>query len=770
MLGKSRGRGFPFWAFALVGWSVGNAEAPSTWAGTWNTYWRDGQALIQFEQSEDRVEGTYSPGDGRLEASANGRILQGRWVEPPAEGEFIFLLSEDGQSFVGRFGNGEYWNGERIDLAEAAGLPFRDTTSPREAFRSCLIALNAAAEGNTEASMLLPGLVRYAGPPQGEYHNRHRRERFHQILNLTTLRLLDVPAVAPLGELHFPVESVASGWSYDVYLQEAAPDDWRVVVPELPELNAALAAGLAAGGYPDYAAFAAATRNSPRGVFRRFLVGVHQWELPERRAEALATLELSGVGEQWRAVEGPLAADYLRQIIDRVGYLVWQELPNHPASARTYVHYRNQGGRVAVEPTHVPDGSVTWRFAADTVRDAGEIFARIQALPMVDGLAPPEPLSGYFQLRQRIRQLSPGLLERSLWLENWQWLAALTVVLGSTVLAMLAGAFCSLAGRLTVKLAGGSKAATFSASRGLTWPARLITFGGAWLLGLGYLGFPHSLVTACGMVGSLLVIVGLSWLLLTSINVASRWVYRRHESGQMGVDPIIAALLTGLAKTVVVIGTVLATADTIGVPYEGAIAGLGISGLALAIASRDTVSNFIGAAILLADRPFKRGDLVEVHQHLATVEEVGLRSTRLRTLEDALLVVPNAMLTDHIVNNLGKRRRRRIVLLIGLTYDTARPRLDAFTAGLRELYWRQPLAVEDLYLGLHEFSDSAITVRLWGFFGADTYDAYVEAQHQLMGDIVDLAKAHGVSFAFPTRTVHLAPTSAHGSAASLATD
>jgi small-conductance mechanosensitive channel len=139
------------------------------------------------------------------------------------------------------------------------------------------------------------------------------------------------------------------------------------------------------------------------------------------------------------------------------------------------------------------------------------------------------------------------------------------------------------------------------------------------------------------------------------------------------------------------------------------------------------------------------------------VETVGLRSTRLRTLDDSLLIIPNAQLSDRAIFNWGRRRKRKLLLQIGLTYDTPRDRLDRFVDRLSEVYHAQDRADETSgWVGMTGFGPSSIDIELWGYFRVPSYDEFVVARHALIGDIVELAREVGVSFAFPTRTVHVA--------------
>jgi small-conductance mechanosensitive channel len=236
------------------------------------------------------------------------------------------------------------------------------------------------------------------------------------------------------------------------------------------------------------------------------------------------------------------------------------------------------------------------------------------------------------------------------------------------------------------------------------------------------------------------------------------WFLAKAQKTTSHVDEIAASLGTGLMKLLVVVGAIIAVADVVGLPYEGVLAGLGVGGVAIAFAARDTVSNMLGGGILMADRPFQRGDLIELDGTLATVEHVGLRCTRLRSLDDTLLNVPNSHLSDRAIANWGKRRRRKVVLGVGLTYDTPREKLDTFVKRLKERLLEQPrIDRDDLYVGLKSFGASSIDIELMFYLKVYAYGSQVDAQHAIVMDIIALAEEVGVEFAFPTRTVHVQP-------------
>jgi MscS family membrane protein len=126
-------------------------------------------------------------------------------------------------------------------------------------------------------------------------------------------------------------------------------------------------------------------------------------------------------------------------------------------------------------------------------------------------------------------------------------------------------------------------------------------------------------------------------------------------------------------------------ATELSIPTNGILAGLGLSGLAVAFASKETLSNVFGAGILVADRPFKKGDLITAGDIHGTVEQVGIRSTRIRTSEDTQIVVPNGKLSDASINNWGDRKYRFFQAKIRVAYGAAAAQIEGFMAKLQDM-------------------------------------------------------------------------------------
>lgn len=744
-------------AAILIGPSSAAADGP--WQGDWRSYWRDGQALMTLEQQGDTVTGRYRPGNGRIEAKVQGSRLRGRWIEPEREGGFVFALGEDGTSFVGRFDNGEYWNGEALTGNTFMPTPFRSAETPRATLRTVVVAMNASRDGETAATLIWEPLLSYAGEATDQRERGRRSDILADLIARSTFRIANAPEQGVDGEARFEIGAAGVDWHMTLRFIEAGNGAWRIEVPPLEILQRWRERALAAAGHADMASWRKARQDSPRGAMKAFLKGASAWE-SGGEAMVMGTLDLSQIPSQLRGVEGVVAADYLRQILNRVGYVIWQEIPDNPASASEYLHFEHAAGDVTIAPVDPgEEGGRQWRFSSDTIAALPRIYNAIGDLPSAPGVSPAEPFSDYFRLRRWVGNLSPALLRRDVVLETWQWAALGLALATSLVLAVLAGALSTW---LMRSLVGGTDApgeTRRSANRVFVWPVRIFVLGVGLLVAVRQFGLRADVAAFLGGGAALALVAAATIFFYALTGVIGARMQARAAKGVGGVDEIVVSLAVGIIKILVLVGGVVAAAEVLALPYEGVIAGLGIGGLALAIAGRDTVSNFIGAAILLADRPFKRGDLIEAAGNMATVESVGLRSTRLRSFDDTELIVPNSRLSEDIVNNWGRRRARRILLSIGLERATPRERLDAFTLRLRDVYLRQPRADSTVYLGLKAIGESSIDIELWGHFRVADYEEYVEAQHRLIGDILDLAAEMDVGLAYPTRTLRLPPGS-----------
>jgi MscS family membrane protein len=221
-------------------------------------------------------------------------------------------------------------------------------------------------------------------------------------------------------------------------------------------------------------------------------------------------------------------------------------------------------------------------------------------------------------------------------------------------------------------------------------------------------------------------------------------------------NDILVPLLRKTLKVFIVAFGVVYGAQNLKIDIVPLLTGLGIGGLAFAFAAKDTIENFFGSIAVILDRPFEVGDWVLIGDVEGTVEELGFRSTRIRTFYNSQVTVPNATLVRANVDNYGRRTYRRWKTYIGVQYDTSPEKLLAFTEGIRELVRQHPYTRKDFYqVWCNDFGDSSLNILVYIFHHVPDWATELRERERLFVDIVRLADRLGVQFAFPTRTVHL---------------
>lgn len=195
------------------------------------------------------------------------------------------------------------------------------------------------------------------------------------------------------------------------------------------------------------------------------------------------------------------------------------------------------------------------------------------------------------------------------------------------------------------------------------------------------------------------------------------------------------------------------------VDLTAVIAGLSIGGLALALAAQDTVKNLIGSVMIYMDRPFKLGDFVTSGEVSGTVEDIGFRSTRIRTPESSLISVPNGKLADMIVNNMGGLQFRRFNTMIGVASYTPPALLEAFIEGLRAINEAHPLTSNDtVFIHLNKMGASSLDILFVVFFQTTEYAIDLKLKEEMLFSILKLAKVMQVHIAFPSTSVYIEST------------
>jgi len=222
------------------------------------------------------------------------------------------------------------------------------------------------------------------------------------------------------------------------------------------------------------------------------------------------------------------------------------------------------------------------------------------------------------------------------------------------------------------------------------------------------------------------------------------------------LDDHLVPLITKVLKGILVIIGGIALLNVLGVDLLPLLTGLSIGGLAFALAAQDTIKNFFGSLMIFLDKPFQIGDWVTDGEIDGIVEDVGLRSTRIRTFRDSLMYVPNDKIANGTVDNHGVRRYRRFNTSINVTYDTPARVLEVFIEGLRRIVDEHPDTRKDYYnIYLNDYEASSLRIMLYIFFNVPTWPEELRCRQEIMLEVNKLAEHMGVRFAFPTQTLHV---------------
>lgn len=294
-------------------------------------------------------------------------------------------------------------------------------------------------------------------------------------------------------------------------------------------------------------------------------------------------------------------------------------------------------------------------------------------------------------------------------------------------------------------------------SRRVWRPMGRLANAAVWVIGAYLIELPVHVTDVLLVVLLFVAIVMAILAVFRIIDLVSDYFVRRAKRSQRKFDDLLVPLAASTIKIVAALFGVLATVAAFNSELPSALlGGLGIGGIAIALASQETLSNFIGSITVLFDRPFEVGDWVKVDGVEGEIESLGFRSTRIRTGMNSQVTLPNSKLASSSVDNWGRRKYRRYLNKLGLEYGTSPERIEAFCEGIREIIRRQPHTRKDFYAAnFNDFGASSLDIIVVVFFEVPDWATELRERHRLLADILRLAEELGIGFAFPTQTVHL---------------
>jgi MscS family membrane protein len=363
----------------------------------------------------------------------------------------------------------------------------------------------------------------------------------------------------------------------------------------------------------------------------------------------------------------------------------------------------------------------------------------------------------YEQLDERwfLDHLPPYLLRagpRNLMI--WQWLALPALLLVSWVL----GYVLSRPSRKLLSLIVGRTAATWDdklvvhvgGPLTLFWALTLISFSLRWLgLPAAVEDYGHSLIRGC-------FLFTFFWVLSRLMEVWGRLLIESDWAKQRAASSSLITLGVRVGKIAVLVIAVIALVSAMGYPAASLLAGLGVGGLAVALAAQKTLEHMFGAFAIGVDQPFREGDFIKFDDITGTVEAIGLRSTRIRTQDRTLISIPNGKLSEMRVESYSARDRMRLWCTIGLVYATQPDQMRQVLSGFEHILSSHPsIWPDNIIVRLKEFGPSALNIEIMAWFLTTDWNEFQTIRQEVLLSFMDCVQRAGTAFAFPTQTVHL---------------
>lgn len=348
-----------------------------------------------------------------------------------------------------------------------------------------------------------------------------------------------------------------------------------------------------------------------------------------------------------------------------------------------------------------------------------------------------------------LRGVGPGGLE------VWQWLGIAAVLFVAIVLGRLGAWILTFIGS---KLTGRTETRfDDDLVRRLRSPLRMLIATGIARLAVVPLQLPLDANTIAIKLLLALFAAALVWGALRAIDVMHTHLATAHWAQTRPSSRALLSLISRVAKVLVIVIAGIGFMSGLGLPVASLLAGLGIGGIALAFGAQKTVENLFGAVAIGVDQPFREGDFVRVEDNvMGTIEAVGLRSTRIRTLDRTMVTLPNGRLSDMRIETFAARDRMRFATVLNLVYSTTAAQMRQILSELdRVLRDHAGVWKDDIVVRFVALAASSLDIEVACFFETTEMPKFRSWREDLLLAFMEIVERNGSGFAFPTRTVHV---------------
>ena len=496
---------------------------------------------------------------------------------------------------------------------------------------------------------------------------------------------------------------------------------------------------------------------SPQETMRTFMQAMDKVKAGNNGAfaDAIRTLDLSGIDTQLRSVTGRITAERLINTLDRITHITYATIPSSENGPTWFL--RKQAVTIGddVHEVEIAIGKTSngdWKFTPETVSSIENFYSSVSHLQVLHGN------TEYSNWRIRFKSRMPmWTAEEFLMFKKGQWLGLICVF----VVSLLAFTFVRFVITFYIRFKVKDRALDMADNEQFksTLPFGYLAFALTWLIGVRPLEFDVDVLEIFIRASYILTAFFSVWAALTIVDYVSLHFEKKARGTANKFDDVLVPMVKKTCKVLVVTFGAILIAHSLTFDVASILAGLGIGGVAVALAAKDTISNLFGSVTVIIDRPFQIGDYIVLSKDLeGSVEEVGFRSTRLRTPVNSLVTLPNSVLANMAIDNYGMRRVRRYKTTLQLEYSTTREKLQEFCDRLRYQIQLNPMMLkDDNIVTIYELNTSSIDVLLTVYFVTGQQKVELAERHKFILEILKTAEELGVQFAYPTQTLHLEP-------------
>ncbi len=485
---------------------------------------------------------------------------------------------------------------------------------------------------------------------------------------------------------------------------------------------------------------------TPRQTIKIFINSMNEYKLGlENNDEtklnsinkAIKCLNLKEIPPLLKEEKGIEVAIFLKEILDRV--YVFQENFEDVPEDLNISFWTVPDTEITIQLSE-SDGKKEFLFNSNTVINSGDFYSKVKHLPYLPNSGKGAGYNSPWKDKYIPRWISTDIFG----LQLWQWVGILVAIGIGLMIKHFSKFFFNYL-------------LTISKRTSIQWDDKIIEVvgnPGGKMFAIGFWYFFLYIADIDGKIYTILsyilkVFLGFYFILfLNGLAEILGNIYKYRVS--ISTEPSekhLVPLLTKITKILFISLGLMLSLQNLGVNVVSLLAGLGIGGLAIALAARDTAANLFGSLMILLDKPFKTGDQIIIGEIEGFVEEIGFRSTQIRSLNDSLVSIPNAVIANSSIDNLGMRKSKRTNFSFYISYDTNPFILEAFLEGIKNIiYAKEKILKNDMVVVLNKLSDPGLEIFVNFYSNIDTWQENLEQRQEVYLETWRLAENLNIKF------------------------